>query len=88
LVNNQPTLHIDLKELFDQATKAYKNGTLKASNKKQEYLYPAKLMRVSKNINGCNYTIVVTSLQSTYYKNDHDSNSWLEAKSYLLIKKL
>lgn len=88
LVNNQPTLHIDLKELFAQAIKAHKNGTLKASNKKQEYLYPAKLMRVSKNINGYNYIIVVTSLQSTYYKNDQDGNSWFEAKSYLLIKKL
>nr|WP_276899842.1 DUF4153 domain-containing protein [Pedobacter kyonggii] len=88
LVNNQQALHIDLKELFVQATKAYKNGTLKASNKKQEYLYPAKLMSVSKSINGYNYAIVITSLQGTYYKNDHDANSWFEAKSYLLIKKL
>lgn len=88
LVNNQQALYIDLKGLFAQAIKVYKNGTLKASNKKQEYLYPAKLMRVSKNINGYNYTIVVTSLQGTYYENDHDANPWFEAKSYLLIKKL
>lgn len=87
-VNNQQALYIDLKELFVQAAKAYSNGTLKASNKKQEYLYPAKLMSVSKNINGYGYTIVITTLQSTYYKNDHDGNSWFDAKGYLLIKKL
>ncbi len=88
LVNNQEALYIDLKEVFGQARKAYENGALKASGKKQEYLYPAKLMSVSKNINGYNYTIVVTSLQGTYYENDHDANLWFEAKSYLLIKKL
>ncbi|MBB6237045.1 hypothetical protein HDC90_001662 [Pedobacter sp. AK013] len=88
LVNNQQALHIDLKELFAQAIKAYKNGTLKASNEKQKYLYPARLMRVSKAINGYNYVIVVTSLQGRYYENDLDADSWFEAKSYLLIKKL
>jgi len=88
VINNQQALYIDLKELFVQATKAYNNGTLKASDKKQEYLYPAKLMHVSKNINGYNYTIIVTTLQSTYYKNDRDGNSWFDAKSFLLIKKL
>jgi hypothetical protein len=88
LVNNKPALHIDLKELFAQATQTYKKGTLKASKVKQEYLYPAKLMSVSKNINGYNYIIVVTSLEGTFYENDQNDNSWFEAKSYLLIKKL
>lgn len=88
LINNQPALQIDLKEMFDQATKAYKKGALKAADKQQEYLYPAKLMNVSKKIKGYQYVIVVTSLQGTYYENDPQIEPWFEAKSYLLIKKL
>jgi len=88
LVNNQPALQLDLKEVFKQAVDAYKKGALKATNKKQEYLYPAKLMSVSKNINGYQYTIIVTSLQSTYYEDDGKDYFWSETKSYLLIKKL
>jgi len=88
LVNNQPSLQLDLKEVFKQAVNAYKKGALKTTNKKQEYLYPAKLMSVSKSINGYQYTIIVTSLQSTYYENDSKDYFWSETKSYLLIKKL
>lgn len=88
LVNNQPALQLDLKEVFKQAVNAYKKGALKTTNKKQEYLYPAKLMSVSKSINGYQYTIIVTSLQSTYYENDSKDYFWSETKSYLLIKKL
>ncbi|MGN7987521.1 DUF4153 domain-containing protein [Pedobacter sp. 22226] len=88
LVNNQPALQLDLKEVFKQAVNAYKKGALKTTNKKQEYLYPAKLMGVSKSINGYQYTIIVTSLQSTYYENDSKDYFWSETKSYLLIKKL
>jgi hypothetical protein len=88
LINNQPALQIDLKEMFVQATKAYKKGVLKAADKQQKYLYPAKLMSVSKNIDGYQYTIIVTSLQGTYYENDPHIEPWFEAKSYLLIKKI
>jgi len=88
LVNNQPALQLDLKEVFKQAVNAYKKGALKTTNKKQEYLYPAKLMSVSKSINGYQYTIIVTSLQSTYYENDSKDYFWSETRSYLLIKKL
>jgi len=88
LINNQPALQIDLKKVFDQATRAYQKGALKAADQQQNYLYPSKLMSVSKNIKGYQYTIVITSLQGTYYKNDPDIQSWFEAKSYLLIKKL
>ncbi len=88
LINNQPALQIDLKEVFNQATKAYKKGALKASDQQQKYLYPAKLMSMSKNINGYQYTIVITSLQGTYYESDPPIEPWFEAKSYLLIKKL
>lgn len=87
-INNQPALHIDFKVLFDQAVKAYQKGELKAAGKKQEYFYPAKLMSVSKSIKGYQYTITVTSLQSTYYEDNHDNYFWNEAKTYLLIKKL
>lgn len=88
LINHQPALQIDLKEVFVQASKAYQKGNLKAADQQQKYLYPAKLMSVSKNINGYQYTIVVTSLQGTYYENDVHTDPWFETKSYLLIKKL
>jgi len=87
-INNQPSLHIDFKALFDQAVKAYQKGELKAIDKKQAYLYPAKLMTVSKNINGYQYTIVLTTLESTYYDDNRDDYFWNETTTYLLIKKL
>jgi hypothetical protein len=87
-VNNQPALLIELKTVFDQAVKAYQKGALKPTNKKQEFLYPAKLMSASKNINGYQYTIVITSLESTYHENNENDYFWNDTKSYLLIKKL
>ncbi|GGH13984.1 DUF4153 domain-containing protein [Pedobacter zeae] len=88
LVNHQSALLIELKAVFDQAVKAYKKGTLKSTGKKQEFLYPAKLMSVSKNINGYQYTIVITSLESTYYEGNEDDYFWNNSRSYLLIRKL
>ncbi len=88
LVNNQPALLIELKTVFDQAVKAYKKGTLKPTNKKQEFLYPARLMSASKNLNGYQYTIVITSLESTYYEDNENDYFWNNTRSYLLIKKL
>ncbi|MBO9673605.1 MAG: DUF4153 domain-containing protein [Sphingobacteriaceae bacterium] len=87
-VNNQPALLIELKTLVDQAVKAYKKGTLKPTGKKQEFFYPAKLMSVSKNINGYQYTIVITSLESTYHEDDENDYFWTDTHSYLLIRKL
>lgn len=83
-------LYIDVNKIFKEAIPAFKRDSLKATKNKQEFYYPGKLMQFSKTLAGYEYTVVITSLQQTYYPDDDTeiARNWGDSKSYLLIKKL
>jgi len=86
IVDDQTVLDIDLRGVLKKAMGLYKKDGLKPAKPKQGYYYPAKLMRFSKTTGQYEYTVVVTSIESTNV--DSEGRGWINATSYLLIKKL
>lgn len=88
-VDDVSIMKVDVQKLFNDASEAYRKGRLKKHKLKQHSYYPAKLMKFTKSSGSFEYTIVITSIQNTYYSLEtYNKTDWGSWNSFMLVKRL